>query len=253
LLCGDATLVGDLEKLLAGGLADMVFTDPPYGVAVASRVGTRGVSSAEARSLGTAKIANDEMSIPVLTDFLRLAFGNMLTSCRKGACWYVAAPHGPMGLAFSVALQEIDVWRHSLVWVKDSLVMGRMDYHYRHEPIYYGWTPGASHHSVPTRDQDTVWECPRPKRSPEHPTMKPVELVERALRNSSNPKDTILDPFGGSGTTMVACEKTGRRARVIELLPKYCDVIVRRWQDYTGGRARNEETGRDFIDVAHRE
>lgn len=251
LLCGDATLVADVEKILAGGLADMVFTDPPYGVAVASRVGTRGVSSAEARSLGTAKIANDEMSIPVLTDFLRLAFGNMLTSCRKGACWYVAAPHGPMGLAFSVALQEIDVWRHSLVWVKDSLVMSRMDYHYRHEPIYYGWTPGAPHHAVPTRTQDTVWEIARPKRSLEHPTMKPVELVERALRNSSNPKDTVLDPFGGSGTTLVACEKAGRQARVIELLPKYCDVIIRRWQEFTGGVARHEESGRSFDDLAN--
>ena len=250
LLCGDATLVADVEKIVAGGLADMVFTDPPYGVAVASRVGTRGVSSAEARSLGTAKIANDEMSIPVLTEFLRLAFGNMLVSCRKGACWYVAAPHGPMGLAFSVALQEIDVWRHSLVWVKDSLVMSRMDYHYRHEPIYYGWTPGAPHHAVPTRTQDTVWEIARPKRSLEHPTMKPVELVERALRNSSNPKDTVLDPFGGSGTTLVACEKAGRQARVIELMPKYCDVIVRRWQTFTGKVARHEESGRSFDEIA---
>jgi DNA modification methylase len=250
LLCGDATLVADVEKIVAGGLADMVFTDPPYGVAVASRVGTRGVSSAEARLLGTAKIANDEMSIPVLTEFLRLAFGNMLVSCRKGACWYVAAPHGPMGLAFSLALQEIDVWRHSLVWVKDSLVMSRMDYHYRHEPIYYGWTPGAPHHAVPTRTQDTVWEIARPKRSLEHPTMKPVELVERALRNSSNPKDTVLDPFGGSGTTLVACEKAGRHARVIELMPTYCDVIVRRWQTFTGKVARHEESGRAFEEIA---
>ncbi len=250
LLCGDATVVADAERIVAGGLADMVFTDPPYGVAVASRVGTRGVSSAEARSLGTAKIANDEMSIPVLTDFLRLAFGNMLAVCRKGACWYVAAPHGPMGLAFSVALQEIDVWRHSLVWVKDSLVMSRMDYHYRHEPIYYGWIPGAPHHAVPTRTQDTVWEIARPKRSLEHPTMKPVELVERALRNSSNPKDTVLDPFGGSGTTLIACEKTGRQARVMELMPRYCDVIVRRWQTFTGKVAQHQESGRAFDEIA---
>ncbi len=250
LLCGDATVLVDVEKLVGGRLADMVFTDPPYGVAVASRVGTRGVSSAEARSLGTSKIANDEMSVPALTDFLRLAFGNMLASCRKGACWYIAAPHGPMGLAFSVALGELDVWKHSLVWVKDSLVMGRMDYHYRHEPIYYGWTPGAPHHAVPTRDQDTVWEIPRPKRSLEHPTMKPVELVVRALRNSSNPSDTILDTFGGSGTTIIACEKTGRQARAMELMPKYCDVIVRRWQEYTGEHARHEGSGGTFNELA---
>jgi DNA modification methylase len=240
LLCGDATALADVEKALAGGLADMVFTDPPYGVAVASRVGTRGVSSAEARSLGTAKIANDELSIPELTEFLRLVFRNILVGTRKGACWYVTAPHGPMGLAFSVALNELDVWRHSLVWVKDSLVMSRMDYHYRHEPIYYGWTPGGPHNAVPTRDQDTVWECPRPKRSPEHPTMKPVELVERALLNSSGPGDTILDTFGGSGMTLIACQKTGRQARVIELEPRYCDVIVRRWEAFTGEKARRE-------------
>jgi DNA modification methylase len=250
LLCGDATMLPDVEKVMAGAAADLVFTDPPYGVAVASRVGTRGLSSAEARSLGTAKIANDELSVEALTEFLRVVFGNILAATRKGACWYVTAPHGPMGLAFSVALSEIDVWRHSLVWVKDALVMSRMDYHYRHEPIYYGWTPGAPHNAVPTRDQDTVWECARPKRSIEHPTMKPVELVERAVRNSSRPGDTVLDGFGGSGTTIIACEKAGRHARLIELLPNYCDVAIRRWQEFTGGVARHQESGRAFNDVA---
>lgn len=250
LLCGDATLLTDVEKVMAGAMADLVFTDPPYGVAVASRVGTRGLSSAEARSCGTAKIANDELSVEALTEFLRVVFGNIVAATRKGACWYVTAPHGPMGLAFSVALSEIDVWRHSLVWIKDSLVMSRMDYHYRHEPIYYGWTPGAPHNAVPTRDQDTVWECARPKRSIEHPTMKPVELVERALRNSSRPGDMVLDAFGGSGTTIIACEKAGRHARLIELLPNYCDVAIRRWQEFTGGVARHQESGRAFNDVA---
>src|ERR1051326_5636841 len=100
-----------------------------------------------------------------------------------------------------------------------------MTYHSRHEPIYYGWTPGAPHHAVPTRDQDTIWECARPKRSLEHPTMKPVELIERALRNSSQPRDVVLDAFGGSGSTVIACEKMGRLARVVELDPIYCDVI----------------------------
>ncbi len=250
LLCGDATVLTDVEAVMGGAQADIVFTDPPYGVAVASRVGVSARSSAEARSLGTNKIANDELSVPALTDFLRTAFGNILAVTRKGACWYITAPHGPMGLAFSVALSEVDVWRHSLVWVKDSLVMGRMDYHYRHEPIYYGWTPGAPHHSVPTRDQDTVWECPRPKRSLDHPTMKPVELIERALRNSSKPRDIVLDPFAGSGSTLIACEKAGRQARVIELEPKYCDVIVRRWQEFTGGQAVHAESGRLFDEVA---
>jgi DNA modification methylase len=251
LLCGDAAILADVEKVLAGGLADMVWTDPPYGVAVASRVGIKGGSSAEARELGTQnKIANDDLSIQELTELLRVAFGNLLVATRKGACWYVTAPHGPMGLAFSIALNEIEVWRHSLVWVKDSLVMSRMDYHYRHEPIYYGWTPGGTHNPVPTRDQDTVWECPRPKRSIEHPTMKPVALVERAIRNSSKVHDAILDTFAGSGTTVIACEKSGRQARVIEIDPRYCDVICRRWQEWAGKPARHEESGRAFDDVA---
>jgi DNA modification methylase len=251
LLCGDATVLGDVEKVLAGKHGDMVFTDPPYGVAVASRTGIRGGSSAEARVLGTQnKIANDDLDLPALTEFLRTAFGNLLAATRKGACWYVTAPHGPMGLAFSVTLQEIDVWRHSLVWVKDALVMSRMDYHYRHEPIYYGWTPGAPHNYVPTRDQDTVWEVKRPKRSIDHPTMKPVELVERAVRNSSNARDIILDTFAGSGTTILACEKAGRQACAVELDPRYCDVIVRRWQEWTGKQARHEESGRPFEAVA---
>jgi DNA modification methylase len=250
LLCGSATVLTDMEKVLAGGLADMIFTDPPYGVEIASRTGIKGGSSAEARVLGTQqRIANDDLSLPALTDFLRAAFANLLIGTRKGACWYVTAPHGPMGLAFSMALNEIEVWRHSLVWVKDSLVMSRMDYHYRHEPIYYGWTPGGTHNAVPTRDQDTVWECKRPKRSIEHPTMKPVELVERAIRNSTNSRDTILDTFAGSGTTLIAAEKTGRLARVIELDPRYCDVIVRRWQGWSGKQARHEESGRAFDDV----
>jgi len=250
LLCGDAAVLADVEKVLAGGVADMVFTDPPYGVEVASRVGVSSRSSAEARALGTNKVENDALPIQELTELLRTAFGNLLVATRKGACWYVTAPHGPMGLAFSVALHEIDVWRHSLVWVKDSLVMSRMDYHYRHEPIFYGWTPGAAHNAVPSRDQDTVWECPRPKRSIEHPTMKPVALVERAIRNSSNARDIVLDTFAGSGTTMIASEKSGRQARVLEIDPRYCDVIIRRWQDFTGQQARHGESGRAFNDVA---
>jgi site-specific DNA-methyltransferase (adenine-specific) len=114
-----------------------------------------------------------------------------------------------MGLPFSITLQKIDVWRHSLVWVKDSLMMGRMDYHYRHEPIYYGWTPGAPHNAVPMRDQDTVWEFARPKRCLEHPMMKSVDLVKHAIQNSTRAGDLILDPFRGSGTTTIACEKAG--------------------------------------------
>jgi DNA modification methylase len=201
LMVGDATNALDIDKLCGGTLSDLIFTDPPYGVAIASRVGTVAISSAEARSSGTKQIQNDDMSVPELTQFLRLAFTNIVAVTRKGACWYVCAPHGPMGLAFSITLNELGVWRNSIVWVKDSLVMSRMDYHYRHEPIYYGWTPGAAHNAVPTRNQDTVWEFARPKRSLEHPTMKPVELIEKAVLNSSNAGDIVYDCFGGAGST----------------------------------------------------
>lgn len=236
LMCGDST-TGDVGVLMDGDLADLVCTDPPYGVAVASRVGTRSRSSAEARSEGAAGIQNDEMDVEALTGLLRASFGLALRSSRPGAVWYVTAPHGPIGLAFSVVLAELGIWRHSLVWVKDSLVLSRMDYHYRHEPIYYGWSPGGAHHSVPSRDQDSVWEIPRPKRSLEHPTMKPVALFERAIQNSTDPSAIVLDPFGGSGTTLISCEALGRRARVLELDPKYAQVAIERWEQFTGKKA----------------
>jgi DNA modification methylase len=250
LLVGDATSGDDVARLMAAAAADLVFTDPPYGVAVASRVGLRVGSSAEARSLGTNQIANDDMSVADLTSFLRLAFTNIIGITRKGACWYVCAPHGPMGLAFSIGLNDLGVWRNLLVWIKDSLVMSRMDYHYRHEPIYYGWTPGAAHQPVPTRDQDTVWEIPRPKRSVEHPTMKPVELIERALLNSSKAGDAVVDLFGGAGSTLIGCERRGRKARLMEIDPRYADVIVRRWQEYVGKEATLDGDGRTFDETA---
>ena len=128
--------------------------------------------------------------------------------------------------------------------------MSRMDYHYRHEPIYYGWTPGAAHNAVPTRNQDTVWEFARPKRSLEHPTMKPVELIEKAVLNSSNAGDIVYDCFGGAGSTLIACERRNRKARLMEIDPMYADVIVRRWQEYTGKQATLDGDSRTFNEIA---
>ena len=237
LMCGDATDSADMDRLTDGALADLVWTDPPYGVAVASRVGTRSRSSAEARAEGGTGIQNDEVDTEALTMLLRASFGLALQHTRPGAAWYVTAPHGPIGLAFSLVLAELGVWRHSLVWVKDSLVLSRMDYHYRHEPIYYGWSPGGAHHAVPSRDQDSVWEIPRPKRSREHPTMKPVELVQRAIENSSAAGDLVLDPFAGSGTTLIASEIIGRRCFAMELEPRFVQVVIERWEAFAGQKA----------------
>jgi DNA modification methylase len=141
-------------------------------------------------------------------------------------------------------------WSTFIIWAKNTFTLGRSDYHRQYEPILYGWKEGGEHYWCGARDQGDLWNVNRPNANKLHPTMKPVELVERALRNSSRSGDVVMDPFGGSGTTIIACEKTGRRARLMELDPRYCDVIVRRWQQFTGGRAVLESDGRSFAELA---
>jgi site-specific DNA-methyltransferase (adenine-specific) len=224
-LCGDATSIDAYQKLLGDEKVDLVWTDPPYGVAYVGK------------TKDALTIENDTLDAGQLESFLRDAFTNIFASTKPGACWYVASPSGNLFQSFSIPLSELEVWKHTLVWVKDVLVMGRADYHYRHESIFYGWTPGAAHQTPPDRKQDTIWEFPKPRANREHPTMKPVELIVRAINNSSRAKDLILDPFGGSGSTLIAAEQTQRVARLIELDPKYVDVIVKRWETLTGKKA----------------
>jgi site-specific DNA-methyltransferase (adenine-specific) len=230
LLCGDSLEVTAMDKLLGSEKADIVWTDPPYGVDYV------------VKKKDALKIENDNKTFDELEDFLRAAFNNIYQATRPGACWYVAAPSGDLFLAFARPLKELAVWRHTLVWVKDTLVMGRADYHYRHESIFYGWTPGAAHHEPPDRKQDTVWEISRPKANKEHPTMKPIELIARALKNSAKRNQIVLDAFGGSGSTLIAAEQLKMRARIIELDPKYCDVILARWEKLTGQSAERLES-----------
>ena len=225
LLCGDSTKPEDLARLMDGERADLVWTDPPYGVSYVG--GTEDALT----------IANDELQGEDLERFLRAALTNAAAACRPGVCWYVAAPAGPNFLPFARVLTDLVIWRQTLVWAKDALVLGRSDYHYRHEAIFYGWTPGAAHQPPPTRDQDTIWECPRPRVSEDHPTTKPTALVARAIENSSQRGAVVLDVFCGSGTTILASEQNRRRARGMELDPRYCDVIVKRWQAATGKAA----------------
>ena len=226
LICGDGTSVDTYKNLLGEELVDMVWTDPPYGVSYVG--GTEDHLTIE----------NDNLKTDELESFLRDAFTAIFSFTKPGACWYVASPSGNNFQSFSIPLSELDVWRHTLVWVKDSLVMGRADYHYRHESIFYGWTPGGAHQTPPDRKQDSVWEIARPKVNKEHPTMKPIELITRSINNSSRMNDLVLDGFGGSGSTLIACEQTKRKARLVELDPKYCDVIVTRWENLTGQKAR---------------
>jgi DNA modification methylase len=225
-LCGDSTSVDAVARLCGATLADMVWTDPPYGV---SYVG---------KTKDALTIENDALDDAGLEELLRGSLGCALVACRAGAAWYVAAPPGPLHHIFSTVLKEMEVWHQTLNWVKSVFVMGRSDYHYRHEPIFYGWKPGAAHYFVDDRTQDTVLEVAKPSRSTEHPTMKPVELIERCISNSSKPGELVLDPFLGSGTSVIACEKTGRICYGMELAPEYVDVIVKRWQEFTGKEAK---------------
>ncbi len=243
LMCGDSTSIDALDRLMAGKKADMVWTDPPYGVAIVG--GNHALSPEERRAKGGKVIQNDALDKPALTQFLTDSLGNASTHTKPGGVWYVAAPSGDLFQCFSIPLTDLGIWRHTLVWVKDTFVMGRADYHYRHEAIFYGWKPGAAHKEPPDRKQDSVWEIPRPKRNAEHPTMKPIELITRAINNSSSTGDLILDPFGGSGSTLIAAHQTGRTAHLMELDPHYCDVICKRFQQATGITPIAEATGNE--------
>ena len=241
LICGDSTEKETFDRLLGGELVGGVWTDPPYGVA---KVGGNTAFSAESRlDSGCLTVANDNLSGTELTEFLTKSLTNTLDSSKPGAPWYVAAPSRPPMLSFARVLFDMDVWRHSLVWVKNSLVMGQSDYHYKHEVLFYGWTPGGAHPWVGSRAHSSVIEVDKPKRNKEHPTMKPVELIEYCLANHFNGKALIFDPFGGSGSTLIACARLGLQARLIELSPAYCDVIRKRWTKWAVDAGQDPGSG----------
>ena len=235
IICGDSTDANAYQRLMGDTRADFVFTDPPYGVDI------QGRDSAQTKVGGRRKdgkgVLNDSINRESLSELLRDSFSLAVAQCRAGASWYVCSPQGELLTVFANTLRDFQLYRHSLVWIKNSFVMGRADYHYRHEVIFYGWVPGAAHDWYSDRKQDSVWEFDRPSRSPEHPTMKPVELVAYAMSNSSKRGDIVLDPFCGSGTTLVAAAQTGRVGYGIELDPAYVDVIVGRLERETGETA----------------
>lgn len=236
LLCGDATVMADVERVLDGQLADMTFTDPPYNVDYAN--------SPKDKLRGKHRpIMNDNLGSG-FESFLQDACANIL-SVAKGAvyvCMSSSELH-TLQRAFTAAGGK---WSTFVIWAKHTFTLGRADYQRQYEPILYGWPAGHDRYWCGARDQGDVWFVDKPARNDLHPTMKPVALVERAVRNSSKSRDIVLDPFGGSGSTMIACEKTGRQARLIELDPRYCDVVVQRWQEWTGGTAALEDDGRSF-------
>jgi DNA modification methylase len=249
LLCGDATALADVERVLGGQLADQTFCDPPYNVdyANAPKDKLRGKRR---------PILNDNLGSGFET-FLYDACANIL-AVTKGAV-YVCMSSSELHTLQKAFAAAGGKWSTFVIWAKSTFTLGRADYQRQYEPILYGWKEGSDHYWCGARDQGDVWFFDKPVRNDLHPTMKPVALVERAIRNSSKSRDIVLDPFGGSGSPLIACEKAGRQARLIELDPKYVDTIIDRWQRFTGGRARHAESGEPFprsaveAHAAHRE
>jgi site-specific DNA-methyltransferase (adenine-specific) len=225
LMCGDSTSIDHLEKLCNGRQVDMWLTDPPYNVAY------------EGKTKDALTIKNDSMSDDTFRQFLRDAYTAADAVMKAGAVFYIWHADSE-GYNFRGAAQDAG-WkvRQCLIWKKSTMVMGRQDYHWKHEPCLYGWKEGAGHLWSADRKQTTILEFDKPSRNGEHPTMKPVALFEYQMLNNTKGGDIVLDSFGGSGTTLVAAEKNGRVAYLMELDPKYCDVIVKRWEEFTGKKA----------------
>ncbi len=224
LLCGDATNISDVERLMGGGKASMVFTDPPYNI------------NYEGKTKDKLKIQNDNLGENFF-DFLKTSFSNYSAILRPGGSFYVCHADTER-VNFTRAFVESGFHLSSvLIWVKNNATFGRQDYFWKHEPILYGWRGDGAHNWCGPNNEVTVWEIDRPLKSEEHPTMKPVALIERALKNSTKVHENVCDFFGGSGSTLLACEKLNRRCYSMELDPRYCDVIVSRWEKYTGQKA----------------
>jgi site-specific DNA-methyltransferase (adenine-specific) len=234
LMCGDSTNVEAVVELTGGAGVDMLLTDPPYNVAY------------EGKTKESLTIQNDSMGNDQFRQFLRDAFVTADTVMKKGAVFYIWHADSE-GYNFRGAAKDAG-WkvRQCLVWKKQTLVMGRQDYHWKHEPCLYGWKEGAGHLWASDRKQTTILEFDRPTSSQEHPTMKPVALFEYQMLNNTKGGDKVLDSFGGSGTTLIAAEQNGRIACLMELDPRYCDVIVKRWQQITGKTATLQATGEPF-------
>ena len=222
LMCGDSTSLTDVQKLVGGAQMDLLLTDPPYNV---DYQGTAG------------KIKNDNMEDTAFRRFLTDAFSNAAMVMKPGAPFYIWHADSK-GLIFRQACKQTG-WeiRETLIWVKNSMVLGRQDYQWKHEPCLYGWKDGAGHLWTSDRKQTTVLDFDRPVKSELHPTMKPVALFDYQIKNNTENGNIVLDLFGGSGTTLIACEQNGRTAYLMEYDPKYVDVIVKRWEDLTGEKA----------------
>lgn len=255
--CGDATSDKALARLMGGGVVDMLLTDPPYNV------------NYEGKTSAALKIENDNMEYAAFAEFLNDSFSNIATALKPGGAWYIFHSDTESESFRRAARKNLGKVRQCLIWNKNGFVMGMQDYHWKHEPCLYGWKDGAAHYFTDDRTQSTVYEDKgidfkklkkdeaikmledifsdkqsttvinedKPLRNTEHPTMKPLKLLARLIRNSTKPGEAVLDPFGGSGSTLIACEQLGRKCYTMELDPRYADVIIERWETLTGQKA----------------
>ena len=218
--------------------ANVVFTDPPYGVAIGDK--NKMLDQFQKSGRCEENISGDTMSEDELYTMLRAAMENIRLSCEDDACYYVTSPQGgSLGLMMMEMMKDAGLpVRHVLMWRKNSptFSMGRLDYDYQHEPIFYTWTKKHKNYRN-GKFRTSVWDVDKPRKCDIHPTMKPIDLIINCLEDGSKVNDIVLDGFGGSGSTLIAAEQLHRRARLMEIDPKYCDVIVRRWEELTGRKA----------------
>jgi site-specific DNA-methyltransferase (adenine-specific) len=246
LMCGDSTSIDAVQKLCDGQLVDMWLTDPPYNVDMTAKNEMLQKAGKARKDSTTFGIINDKMPDDDFRAFLTNCYTAADAVMKPGAVFYIW--HADLeGYNFRGAAKDMG-WpiRQCLIWSKSVMAIGRQDYHWKHEPCLYGWKEGAAHLWASDRKQTTILDFNKPASSGLHPTTKPVDLFEYQMLNNTKGSDLVLDSFAGSGTTAIACEKHGRMARLMELDPKYCDVIIKRWQDFTGKEATHAETNKSF-------
>lgn len=236
LMCGDSTKESDVAKLMNNNKSDLFLTDPPYNVALGNHDTPETARQRHRRTDGLI-IMNDKMSDNDFLDFLTKCFSIAKDNMKDGASFYIWHADNE-SLTFRQALKNSGLeLRQTLIWNKNAITLGRQDYQWKHEPCLYGWKDGASHSWFSDRSQPTVLDFKKPSKSEDHPTMKPIELFAYQIKNSSKVNDIVLDTFGGSGTSIIACEQLNRICFTMELDPRYCDVIVDRWETFTNQKA----------------
>lgn len=236
LMCGDSTMIDDVEKLMDGEKADLIFTDPPYGVSYTEK--NKYLNSIGKPMACPNAIENDSMKPEEMNEFWFKVLTNLLIVTSDKCSYYICSPQGGDLMMMMSIIRAGWQLKHMLIWVKNNHVLGRCDYNYKHEPILFGWKEKGTHEFFGNGTCKTsVWEFNKPLKNDLHPTMKPVALCEEAILNSTQSMQSVIDLFGGSGSTLIAAEKSGRKCFMAEIDPRYCDVIVSRWEKYTGKKA----------------